>query len=83
MEELWHDLPGSQWFLPSSWSLSGMSGAHPGHCATLLGGEAARDSVSLVQGGADSVLMSIRPADKGMNVLFPNTRVLGNKVTSW
>lgn len=31
---------------------------------------------------ADSLLMPIRPADKGMDVLFPNTSVLGNKVTS-
>lgn len=31
---------------------------------------------------ADSWLMPIRLADKGMDVLFPNTRVLGNKVTS-
>lgn len=47
MEELWCDLPGRRWFFPSSCSLPWMPGAHPGHCAALLGGQAARDPPSL------------------------------------
>lgn len=31
---------------------------------------------------ADSLLMPIGLADKGIDMLFPNSRVLGSKVTS-
>lgn len=62
-------------------------------CLVLLLGTVQHCSVGRLQGTlclwlterlvpADSLLMPLRPADKGMDMLFPNTRVLGNKVTS-
>lgn len=54
------------------------------HCS--VGTEAAADPTSLARGGACSAwfLMDAcsRFADRGMDMLFPNTRVLGNKATS-